>query len=158
MNKNVTSLRAIFFLIAIAMASCESHEQKADDAFDIVKKEKIMNPDSNTGTDLAPPPIQETAVKKTESQDEWTRFRCETEKKIVANENRVKEVKGTPNANSKLLKKAALLEKDNNDLRTEMDSYAFEMKVQLDKFKSKMIQKAADISAELKELATKDKK
>lgn len=91
----------ISFSIFSLFSACETHEQAADDAFELVKEEKRNSPTDSIGTiegDEAANALNEknrkllTVVKKVEPVktpvvvDEWTEFRTETERKILINE------------------------------------------------------------------------
>lgn len=164
MNTNFTSMIITGCFSAMILVSCESHEQKADDAFERVKEEKMMSKDSNS---ISKEIIQEPKfVTKNaslngevgqENPDEWAKFKMETENKILANENKIKEIKGIPNTNAKLLKKVTFLEKDNNDLRRQMNEYSKEMKSKWENFKAKMNQDVNEIGIQLKDLTINDK-
>jgi hypothetical protein len=96
-------------------------------------------------------------VKKIETQDEWTKFKNEVEKKIHLNENKIKEIKGLPNTNAALLRKVTNLEKDNNDLKLRMDEYKEEMKVKWEMFQAAMNHIINEIDIELNTLKTDNK-
>ncbi|MEK6614486.1 MAG: hypothetical protein AABZ32_00010 [Bacteroidota bacterium] len=154
-----TSIIISGFFSALILTSCESHEQKADDAFENYKNEKMKLNDSDI---IANALVQESNktefVKKNENVDDWTKFKIATEKKIRLNENKIKEIKVIPNENSKLLSKVERLEKNNNDLRSQMDQYNEEAKIKLEKFKESINQDVNDINVELKAITANDKK
>lgn len=135
------------------LLSCTQHEQKADDAFDRLKKEKLRTKDSVVITEEPMlEPKKNVVVKKAESPDEWTKFKIETESKIIANESKIRELKGNPNSKAKLLKKIATIEKHNNDLRKQMDVYNEDVKVMWENFKVKMRHDVNEIEIDLKDL------
>ncbi len=158
-------------LSAILFIACESHEQKADDAFERVKVEKKIDQDSG-GADVVmqQPIIQEIKtpeaasleVKKADIQvvyqDEWTLFRTETEKKIRINESKIKAIKSAPGTSAKMLDELSGKEKDYNDLRRKLDEYSLEMKETLGKFKVKMNHEVNEISIDLNDLTVNNKK
>jgi hypothetical protein len=144
--------------LSMALFSCESHEQSADDAFENVKEEKTKLKDSViVAKELIPETNKTEPVRKTESIDEWTKFKMDAEKKITANEITIKTIKGIPNANAKLLRQVTSLEKDNNDLRKQMDVYKEEVKVMWENFKTKINHDVNEISIELKDLTVNNK-
>ncbi len=158
-NSNFITPLMMACFTALILASCESHEQKTDAAYERVKVEKLASKDT---VDIGMPVIEEEKktfpVKKIEVVDEWIKFKLETEKKIIANENKIKEIKSIPNANTKLLKKAAHLEKGNNDLRRQMNEYNEEVKVKWESFKTAVNHNVNEISIELKDIASSNKK
>lgn len=138
---------------------CTQHEKKADDAFDRLKKEKLLTKDSVIITEEpVPEPKKISVVKKVESPDEWTKFKIATESKITANENKIKELKGVPNYSGKLLKKIATIEKHNNDLRKQLDVYNEDVKVMWENFKAKMSHDVNEIDIDLKDLTINNHK
>ncbi len=159
MNTNFISIIIAGFFSATMLISCESHEQKADEAFELVKEEKMLSNDVNIDTLVV---IQESSkidqVKKNESPDEWTLFKIETEKKIFLNENKIKGIKGIPNTDTKFFRKVASLEKDNNDLRRKMDEYKGEEKARWENFKTMLNHDVNEIAIELKDITINNKK
>ena len=154
----ITSLIITSYILVTVLTACESHEQKADDAFENVKEQKIKMGDTlSTLKESTPSSIKTEPSKKAEHQDEWTKFKTETENKIVANEIKIKKIKGIPNANAKLMKQVMSLEKDNNDLKKEMDEYREEVKVMWENFKTKINHDVNEISIELKDLTINNK-
>jgi hypothetical protein len=141
----------------MVLVACESHEQKADDAFENVKEKKAMMKDSVT-KELVPDSVKTEPLKEIERPDEWTQFKTETEKKIASNEIKIKKIKSIHNANAKLMKQVMSLEKDNNELRKEMDVYKEEVKVMWENFKTKINHDVNEISIELKDLTINNKK
>ena len=156
MNINFIPMILTGCLSLMILTFCGPHEQKADDAFERVKKERILSKDSNIISKAIIPETQ--IVKKTENQDEWTLYKIETGKKIHTNENIIKEIKRLPNANANMLIKVENLEKSNNDLRIKMDEYNEEMKVKWEKFKLMMNHDVNEIGIELKAMKLNNKK
>ena len=152
------NLKSNFILIIgcsllTGVISCESHEQKADEAFDIVKKEKKSTNDTLlTIEDITAEEKKPEVIKEKEHLTDWDKFKLETEKKIMINEDIIKEIKAKPKASSKLLKTMTSLEKDNNDLRKNMDQYKEEAKVMWENFKTKMNHDVNEIHIELKDI------
>jgi len=141
------------------LVSCGSHEKKTDDAFDRVKKERMLSKDSTIiSKAIAPEPKVSELVKKNENPDEWTRYKIETEKKIHANEIIIREIKALPKANASLLRKVTGLEKENNDLRVKMDEYNEEVKVKWENFKGTMNHDVNEIGIKLKAMKINNKK
>lgn len=158
MNLKLNFIIIIGCSLLTGVVSCESHEQKADEAFDTVKKEKKLTKDTLltiediTVEDIAVEEKKPEVIKEKEHLSDWDKFKIETEKKILINEELIKEIKGKPNASSKLLKTMISLEKDNNDLRKNMDQYKEEVKVMWEKFKTKINHDANEIHIELKDI------
>ena len=159
MNANFISKIVTACFSIMIFVSCKSHEQKADGAFEIVKQEKLLSKDSNViSKEIIEEPKKAEPVKKIETQDEWTKFKMETEKKILSNEKKIKEIKVIPNADAKLLRKITSLEKDNNDLRRQLDQYSEDVKVKWENFKATMNHDVNEIDIELKDIKINNKK
>ena len=74
---------------------------------------------------------------------------------ISKNERKIKEVKGIPNQNGKILGEIVRLEKANNELGIRMQEYHQEVKLRFEKFKTEMIQDAENLASSLKTLSAK---
>lgn len=159
MNTNIVSIVRMGCCCAMAFAACQSPEQKADAAFERVKAEKMLSNDSIlVDKALAEEPKKTEVVKTTiEYIDKWAKFKLEIEKKIVANDNAIKAIKNSPNANAKLLKKATSLEENNNDLRRQLDVYNQEETLRWETFKAMMDHDVNEIGIALKNLTINDK-
>lgn len=156
---NFTSIIISCCFSLMIFVSCESLEQKTDDAFELVKEEKMMAKDSFIAEkEITKVPTKVEVVTKNESVDEWKKFKFETEKRIHINENKIKEIKGIPDSNTKLYRHVATLEKDNNDLRRQMDEYNEEMKVKWESFKVKINHDVNEIGIELQDIQVNNKK
>lgn len=160
--KNNANFRSIIISCCFSLlifVSCESPEQKTDGAFELVKEEKMMAKDSFIAENEIPKVVTKVAiVMKNENVDEWKKFKLETEKKILKNENQIKEIKGMPDSNAKLYRKVATLEKNNNDLRRQMDEYNEEMKMKWASFKVKIDHDVNDIGIELQDIKVNNRK
>jgi hypothetical protein len=145
-------------LALFILTSCESHEQKLNDAFDRFKEEKMMSTDDK-GV------IKETAIKTDklepvkikENTDEWVNFKIHIEKIILTNENKAKKIKQSPETNVKLLKRISRLEKDNVDLKRQLKEYEEEVKLNLEKFKKKINDEVNDMDSKLKDISVSEK-
>ena len=157
-NTRIIPMIIIVFFSVMIISSCGSHRQKADEAFDLVKKEKMLSDDSNLIREaLIQEPVNAGLAKKKEPQDKWIIYKIETEKKIQTNENSIREIKANTKANSNLLKKVLALEKENNDLRILMDKYNEEMTLKWENFKTMMNHDVNDIGIRLKALKINQK-
>ncbi len=162
-NANFTSIMISCCFFLIIFVSCESPEQKTDDAFEHVKEEKMIAKDSFNADNETTKMVTKLAAKvevvtKNESVDEWKKFKLDTEKRILMNENKIKEIKGIPDSNPKLYRKVTTLEKNNNDLRRQMDEYNEEMKVKWESFKVKINHDVNEIGIELQDITVNNKK
>lgn len=163
----ITIITKIYFW-AMILISCESQEQNIDGAFNHVKEEKMLTGDSNGfNNEIIKKRWKREIIKNNSSQNvtnmqenmsEWTKFKIETEKKILINEKRIKDIKGIPVTNSKLIRNVLSLEKDNNDLRRQMDEYNEEVKLKWEIFKAKINHDVNKIGIELKDISINNKK
>ncbi|MDP1745574.1 MAG: hypothetical protein Q8L90_08355 [Bacteroidota bacterium] len=156
---NFTSIIISCCFSLMIFVSCESPEQKTDDAFELVKEEKMMAKDSFIAErEITKVKSKVEVAMKNESVDEWKKFKFETEKRILINEKKIKEIKGIPDSNTKLYRQVVTLEKNNNDLRRQMDEYYEEMKVKWESFKVKINHDVNEIGIELQDIQVNNKK
>ncbi len=159
LNQNIISTIITGGLFIILITSCGSRVQKPDDAFDLVKKERMMSVDSSfVSKEVIQASMKTEPVKKIETPDEWTIFRLETEKKIRLNENQIKKIKELPDVNANSRRKLSKLEKDNNNLKSMLDEYNDEVKAKWEMFKVSINHSANEIGIELNALKTDIKK
>lgn len=146
--------------LAVALAaSCGPRAQKPEDAFTIVKKERMLSNDSSFASkEVIQASMKTEVVKKTETVDEWTRFRLETEKKIRQNVALIEKIKNIPDLSNGMRKKIATLEKDNNNLKMSLNEYPEEVKAKWEAFKSSISHGANEIGIELNSMMTDQKK
>ncbi len=151
------------FFSALIFSSCESHEKKVDDAYDRVKEIKNTIKDTVKIYVKAEKVLEEKkkVIVKTETVDEWTLFKSETEDKIIASEDKIKELKLKKNSaenKAKFDRQITRLEQKNNDLRKRMNDYNQEVKVKWEKFKMEMNHDIDAIGIELKDVTINNKK
>ena len=146
-------------LTVILIASCGPRAQKPDDAFTLVKKERMLSDDSSYASkEVIQASMKTEVAKKAETVDEWTKFRLETEQKIHSNEISIQKIKNLPDLSNSLRKKLTNLEKDNNNLKMSLNEYPEEVKAKWESFKSSTSHSANEIGIELKALMTDQKK
>ncbi len=157
--KKLNSIILTSCLFALLMSSCGAPKQKTDEAFEQVKKERMMSPDSNVVSDII---IQEPKgtdfLNRKEKPDEWTTFKNKIERKIQLNENKIRKIKLSGISNNGLLRNVDALEKINKDLRLKMDEYHEEEKVKWETFKTSMDHRVNEIEIELNAINTDLKK
>jgi hypothetical protein len=137
----------------LSLASCGPRVTKADEAFDRVKKERMLSNDSSFVSDkIIQESMKTVLVKKDETPDEWTQFKLETERKIRLNDQIIKELESLQNASGNLRRKVASLKKDNNDLKIGFDSYQEEVKAKWELFKASTSHSVKAIDIELSTL------
>ena len=157
MNLNIISKILITALLITALFSCVSHEQKADEAFDMVKKEKMLSNENYIFSKDENQDSNKLVIKQIQNLDEWAKFKIEMEKKLVINDKKIKELKVTYNSNQNLIRKAENLEEDNNEIRKQMSEYQAEVKLKWENFKTKMNYDVSEIVIELKDIAINNK-
>ncbi len=138
---------------SIILVSCESHEQKADDAFEYIRQEKVKKDSDlavievvNVEKEKSKPIIQKTQI------DEWTKFKNEVEKKIVLNDLQIAELKSSLNASTKFKKRITSLEIENKDLIKKMDEYKEAEKVKWENFKTDINHQVNTIGIDLNDM------
>lgn len=145
-------MKNIFYKNIVALVlltSCESHEQKSDEAFIHFKDEKMAIKDSvyiHKDTTIEKP----QPTKKYEKMDEDVKFKKSIENSIHANELIIKKLKATPNMNIKTLKKIVHLEKVNSGFIKELANYDIEAKKKWQTFEAKINQEIKELTADLK--------
>ncbi|MFA6126747.1 MAG: hypothetical protein WC699_05545 [Bacteroidales bacterium] len=140
-------------LCILFLASCRPSATKADEAFDLVKKERMLSNDSSFASDkIIQESMKTVIVKKDDTPDEWTLFKMETEKKLRLNDKIIKELEYYQNASGSLRRKVASLKKDNNDLKIRLISYQEEVKAKWEMFKASTSHSAKAIEIELSTL------
>lgn len=147
-------------LAGMMVASCGTNELKSDGAFEQVKKERMLNKDSNIVSKaiIVQEPEKREVVKKNENLDEWEKFKIEMEIKIHVNEDKIKEIKALPNVKSNVNRKVKNLEKENNELRKKIDEYSEDEKMRWETFKVSMNHNANQINIDLNSLKINNKK
>jgi hypothetical protein len=157
-KQNFILIIIISYLSAALFSSCESREQNTDDAFEIIKEEKMLSNDSNYVLKaMLQEPVKTKLSKNIEKPDEWTAFNIEIENKILNNEKKIIEMKKKSNSNSNLLRKVINIEKTNNDLRNQMNDYKEEVKLKWETFKSSINHDVDEINIELKTISINKK-
>ncbi|OFX20921.1 MAG: hypothetical protein A2033_19615 [Bacteroidetes bacterium GWA2_31_9] len=157
MNLNIISKILITALLITALFSCVSHEQKADEAFDMVKKEKMLSNENYIFSKDENQDSNKLVIKQIQNLDEWAKFKIEMEKKLVINDKKIKELKVIHNSNQNLIRRAENLEEDNNEIRKQMSEYQAEVKLKWENFKTKMNYDVSEIVIELKDIAINNK-
>jgi hypothetical protein len=159
LNHNFFSTILTICLTVALIASCGPRVQKPDDAFTLVKKERMLSDDSSfVSKEVIQASMKTLPAKNIEPVDEWTKFRLETEKKIHSNENSIQKIKSLPGISNSLRKKLTNLEKDNNNLKMSLNEYPEEVKAKWEAFKSSSSHSANEIGIELNALMTDQKK
>ena len=159
LKANFTTIILTSCLLVLITTSCGSHKQKPVDAFDLVKKERMMTADSSfVSKEVIQESMKTEPVKKIETPDEWTKFKNGMEKKIRKNENTIKEIEGLPELNASLRRKVTNLKKANSDMRIRMDEYKEEVKTKWEMFQASMNHTINEIDIELNSLKADNKK
>jgi len=137
--KKYISMISITCLLVLIMTACGSYEEKTDEAFDLVKKERMMSADTTiVGEVIIQQPKGDDLLNRTVNLDEWTKFHNETVRKIRLNNNKIKILRGGLQTNNRMLNKLNVLEKNNNELIIEMDQFNDEVKLKHEQFKISM--------------------
>lgn len=138
---------------AFVMTSCGPRVQKPDDAFDLVKKERMLSQDSSyVSEEIIQASLKTEQVKKIEVVDEWTKFRLETEKKIKLNDIKIQKIKGSADLKASQRRRLASLETDNNNLKSRLEEYPADLKAKWEAYKTSMSHSTKEIGNELNAL------
>jgi len=154
-----------FFTIDI-LNSCQSREQKKNEAFESFREEKILLNDSLSiqkdvlskekaliTNRIIKKSIKIETIPKVKILDDWTKFKIESEKKITDNESKIKQIKGIPDVSVKLLRKVVKEENANNNLRNQLSSFNHDEKEATEIFKTKMIRNLVELENRLTEIS-----
>ena len=137
----------------IVLASCESHEQKVDEAFNEFKNEKMAKKDSvYVYIDTTSAVEKSKTSKKHEKIDEDSKFKKSIENSVHVNELTIKKLKAIPNVSIKTLKKIVHLEEVNNSLFKQLNDYEEEAKNNRKSFEEKIKQQVNELDVDLKTL------
>lgn len=151
--------------IAASMVACESNIAKGTEAFDNAKEARTTQDDSlaiSTQADAMESNLKTSKPDKPSAKnnvvvvDSWTHFKNAMDLRIKSNENTIDALQGQ-NGNAKQAKKVAMLEKENLNLKAQMDRYREEEKQRWEKFSSAMNRDVDAITAELIELKNSTK-
>lgn len=155
---NFASIVITGSLSIMIVTSCKPQEQKRDDAFDLVKKERMISPDSALlNVVIIQEPTDTDLLSKTEDIDEWTKFKLETEDKIRLNDNKIEELGNLKNTSASFRRKVKALEKENNELKIKIDKHMEEEKLKREQFKVSMNHNINEIGIEIKAINIKNK-
>ncbi|MBI5539445.1 MAG: hypothetical protein HY951_05255 [Bacteroidia bacterium] len=151
MNKYIFPKVVLVSCFLITLLSCESREQNKDDAFDMVKEEKMLSNDNYIfSKEKIKVPIK---IEQNANNDEWIKFKNEIEKRIMINVKLIKDIKSLTGTSKYLFKKIISLEKDNYDLRNQMEIYNEEVNANLKRFKLLINSDVDNIRLELSNLS-----
>jgi hypothetical protein len=148
--------------LTISFLSCNTNEQKPEEAFENAKKERAQfNGKTKKITEL--PIVKKQRVQTpVQKKDEWASYKIESERLFRLNRAKILEIRGLRNINKNVERQMKDLENDNNKLKTKMDEYMEEEKTKRDLFMVELNHKANQIGIELNttktELATTNQK
>jgi len=158
-SKGRLFVRIVCLTMIIINSSCAPPVQKAEDAFDLVKKERMLSEDSSfVSEEIIQASLKTEQVKKIEVVDEWTKFRLEIEKKIKLNDNKIQKIKESADLKASQRRKLASLETDNNNLKSRLEEYPADLKAKWEVYKTSMSRSTNEIGNELNALQTIQKK
>lgn len=142
--------------VSLSLFACESHEKHSDEAYERVKAQKALPEEDEVLAEKSAHRVKKQSEnRKVEPVDEWQKFKIEIEKRILANEKIIKQLKKTPNPSAKLTRRLERIEKDNSAIIAQLVDYQNNVKAMLVDFKLKTGEEITRIDTELKELNTK---
>ena len=161
--KNSTHIFTLLFSCAsifVISFSCESHDESVDSAFDNLREDRLASTDSGAPYQ----PFVDKRVDKNdkpsnefENLDGWNKFKTAFEKSADTNAKQVKIMKTIAGLSVENYRKVTKLEKENNDLLTQVNDFADNDAVETAKFWTEMEKKMSDVTTALDELNTKIK-
>ena len=139
----------------IALVACESHEQKADEAFKNfkgIKEEKITTIDSTIiFRDSLNQILKTFSVKKIIKIDECIKYKLSLEAKVSANELAILKLKEEHHSNTKVYRKILHLQDVNALFVSQLRDYEATVKKDRKIFESKINQEMNDVNLSIKE-------
>lgn len=155
----IPSLQILTCCSFALLLSCQSHEQKADSAFEILKHEKEFSHDSlliQSELDLQATTTE--VVHKAVIMSEWELFKNNFEKKTNANDQKIHQLSKLNGVSDRTQKRINNLKQENNDLRKSLNEYREAEKVRWETFKTEMMHNINTIEIELKDISLNSKK
>jgi hypothetical protein len=153
MNKKNIYIKII--LSAFTLVACESHEQKADEAFKnfkIIKEEPIIAIDSTIiYKDSANQLLKTLPSKKTMKLDECLKYKTDLEAKVKANELAIAKLKEDHKSNTKAYRKIVHLEDINKLFLQQLKDYEQTVKNDRKAFEKKISKELNDVNLSIKE-------
>ncbi len=143
----------------LLLISCGPKEQKADDAFQRVKAEKLLSNDSSlVQTAMLPKAEKKAPAIRNEVSDERALFQSAVEKRIAINQTAINLLKSSAQSNPRLLKKIAKMEQENTGLKTQMEQYDEKAKLDWLAYKHNIEHDLNKIDFAVKELVSNNQK
>lgn len=144
---------AIILIAGVATVisnSCRLKDEETVDAYDKVKEERMLLPDTNfISQETIQESMQTQPILSYEDPDEWTVFKNKIEAKIKSNDNLIAEIKAIPHPNFFFQSKLKFIIMENNDLKIALDEFNEDTKLRWMKFKTSMVHDANKIEIEL---------
>jgi len=140
----------LFCLSGFLITSCGPPVQKPDDAFDLIKRERMLSQDSSyVSEEIIQASLKTEQVKKIEVVDEWNKFRLESEKKLRLNGIKILKIKERSNLKASQRRKLAELETENNKLKISLEEYPEAVKAKWEAFKTSIQNNSNAVEKEL---------
>lgn len=139
-------------LCAMTLIACESHEQKADEAFKNFKVEKTIDIDSTIiYKDSANLLLKILPNKKGIKIDEGLKYKTDLEVKVKTNVLAINKLKKEYNSNTKAYRKILHLEEANNLFIIQLKNYEETVKKDRKLFEEKINQELNDMNLSINE-------
>jgi hypothetical protein len=144
-------------VLVMLTGACGAKKQNENEAFELVKADKLLKNDSDVVNKAMLPDSKKLETdKRIVYVNEQAKYKTDTEKQILLNQNVITALKNS--ANTKLGKGIARLEKENDEIRKQLDKYDQDMKWKWIEFKANTDRSLHEMDVALKELALKAKK
>ena len=139
-------------LCALTFAACQSHEQKADEAYKHFKVEKTIDIDSTIiFKDSANQLLKTLPNKKVIKIDEYLKYKNELEAKVKTNDIAIIKLKEEHQSNTKIYRKIQHLGDVNGLLLNQLKEYEETVKNNRKAFEEKINQELNDVNLSITE-------
>lgn len=146
----LSRLKGICYCTLIILCSCESHEQSADDAFELAKEDRNTFQTVEKAPVKIIPDLKKAApLERVKSLDEWSEFKTQIDTKIAANQHLIKVLKNQHSASTKTFRRITNLEEQNTLLNEQLLEYYNNERMKWLKFKDDINQQVTAIATEL---------
>ena len=140
-----------FITCSIICISCESHEQKTDEAFKYYKSEKILEIDSsNIFKDSINTLLKLINTKIIIKREVFSKFKIDLEENVKVNNLTLTHLKERQLSSSKMFRKIIRLEEINNQFITQLKDYDLADKNNRKDFEDNINKKLNDLNLTIK--------
>ncbi len=156
MIPNYFSKFVLLLLTSVMICACESHEKKADAYVRSKYSIKVSKGENKQIKEKITPIayLKKKSVKRI-APNEWQQFKIDMEKKISANDQKIKSIKLNSTTTQKMIRQLNNLEEANNDLKIQLAIFNEEVIVKWQNFKTAMNHNVKKIGIEVEDISMK---